>query len=125
MASDADARCRYQLIPAHTRALKGRRAEQALVTYNRGMESDPPPAEVVSNDGVTYRIRRLTEVSQILPLLEKDRVFCALALCYLEPERFPQTRWFRAEGGSEEALVMRGTGSLRGPLLGFGADLFW
>ena len=88
------------------------------------MENDPPPHEVVTRDGVTYRIRRLTEVSQILPRLEKDRVFCAYALCQLEPERFSHTRWYLAEGDSGEALVMHSTGSLRGPVLGFGADLF-
>ncbi len=88
------------------------------------MENDPPPAEVVTKDGVTYRIRRLTEVSQILPRLEKDRAFCAYAICQLEPERFPHTRWYVAEGEGGEALVMHATGSLRGSLYGFGADLF-
>ena len=88
------------------------------------MENDPPPTEVVSKDGVTYRIWRLTEVSQILPRLEKDRAFCAYAICQLEPERFPHTRWYVAEGEGGEALVMHATGSLRGSLYGFGADLF-
>ena len=76
------------------------------------MENDPPPVEVVRKDGVTYRIRRLTEVSQILPRLEKDRVFAAYAICQLEPERFPHTRWYAADGGSGEALVMSGTGEV-------------
>ena len=88
------------------------------------MANDAPPLEVVSKDGVTYRIRRLTEVSQILPRLEKDRVFCAYAICQLEPGRFPHTRWYVAEGEGDEALVMHGTGSLRRSLYGFGADLF-
>ena len=74
------------------------------------MENAPPPVEVVTRDSVTYRIRRLTEVSQVLPRLEKDRVFCAYALCQLEPERFPHTRWYVADGEDREALVMSGTG---------------
>ena len=88
------------------------------------MESGPLPVEVVRKDGATYRIRRLTEVSQILPRLEKDRVFCAYAICHLEPERFQHTRWYVAEGDTGEALVMHGTGSLNGGLYGYGADLF-
>jgi len=88
------------------------------------MENHPPTDEVVTRGGVTYRIHRLTEVSQILPRLEKHRVFSAYALCQLEPERFPHTRWYLAQGGSDEALVMHGTGSLRGPVLGLGGDLF-
>ena len=88
------------------------------------MENDPSPVEVVSKDGITYRIRRLTEVSQILPRLEKDRVFAVYAICQLEPKRFPHTRWYVAEGGAGEALIMSGTGSLRSSLYGFGADLF-
>ncbi len=88
------------------------------------MENAPPPVEVVTRDSVTYRIRRLTEVSQVLPRLEKDRVFCAYALCQLEPERFPHTRWYVADGEDREALVMSGTGSLRSSLYGYGADLF-
>ncbi len=45
------------------------------------MENDPLPVEVVTKNGVTYRIRRLTEVSQVLPRLEKDRMFAAYAIC--------------------------------------------
>ena len=82
------------------------------------MENAPPPAEVVRKDGITYRIRRLTEVSQILPRLEQGRVFAVYAICQLEPERFPHTRWYVAEGDGGEALVMHGTGSLRGSLYG-------
>ena len=88
------------------------------------MENDPPPVEVVTKDGVTYRIRQLTEVSQVLPRLERDQVFAAYAICQLEPERFPYTRWYVAEGETGEALVMSGTDSLRSEFYGFGADLF-
>ena len=88
------------------------------------MENDPPPAEAVPKNGVTYFIRHLTEVAQILPRLEKDRLFCVYAICQLEPERFPHTRWYVAEGEAGEALVMHGTGSLRSSLYGYGADLF-
>ncbi len=88
------------------------------------MENDPPSVEVVTKEGVTYKVRRLTEVSQILPRLEKDRVFAVYAICQLEPGRFPHTRWYVAEGDTGEALVMHGTGSLRSSLYGYGADLF-
>ena len=81
---------------------------------SEGKRNDPPPVEMVSKDGITYRIRQLTEVSQILPRLEKDRVFAAYAICQLEPECFPHTTWYVAEGEDGEALVMHGTGSLRG-----------
>ena len=91
---------------------------------SEGKRNDPPPVEMVSKDGITYRIRQLTEVSQILPRLEKDRVFAAYAICQLEPECFPHTTWYVAEGEDGEALVMHGTGSLRGSLNRFGSDLF-
>ena len=79
---------------------------------------------VRSKDGSTYQVQRLTEVSEILPRLEPERAYAAYAICQLEPHRFPHTRWYLAQGDSGEALLMYATGSLRGPYLGFGADLF-
>ncbi len=61
------------------------------------MENDAPPAEVATKGDVTYRIRQLTEASRVLPRLERDRVFCAYAICQLEPERFSHTTWYMAE----------------------------
>jgi RimJ/RimL family protein N-acetyltransferase len=81
-------------------------------------------SEVVeSAQGVTY-IPRLTEVSEILPRLEVDRIYSAYAICQLEPDRFPYTCWYRAEGDTGEALVMHSLGSMESNLWGYGAGVF-
>ncbi|MFQ5880006.1 MAG: hypothetical protein ACE5IZ_07545, partial [Dehalococcoidia bacterium] len=80
--------------------------------------------KVTTKDGRTYYIERLTDPAVILSLLEPKRAYAAYAICQLEPERFPYTRWYLAKGDAGEALVMHSLGSLESNLWGYGAGLF-
>lgn len=56
------------------------------------------------------RVRRLTELDDVLGYLDQDRPYAAAAYLYLEPYHLPYSRWMLAEAGERWALALLGGG---------------
>ena len=54
-----------------------------------------------------WNVRKLTDQTEILAFLERDRLYATYAIADLEPEMFQYTRWYRAEtNGKPCSLAM-------------------
>jgi ribosomal protein S18 acetylase RimI-like enzyme len=54
-----------------------------------------------------WNVRKLTDQTEILAFLERDRLYATYAIADLEPEMFQYTRWYRAEtNGKPRSLAM-------------------
>jgi ribosomal protein S18 acetylase RimI-like enzyme len=57
-----------------------------------------------------WNVRRLTDRTEILAFLERDRLYAAYAIGDLEPEMFQHSHWYLAEAdGAARSLILRFT----------------
>jgi len=68
----------------------------------------------------TYVVRRLEDRNTIRRLLEERPAYCAYALGQLEPDLFPLSRWWLAEGEGSRALLLHSRGGLGNALFALG-----
>lgn len=68
----------------------------------------------------TYLVRRLEDPDTIRRLLEPRPTYSAYALGQLEPDLFPFSRWWLAEGEGGRALVLHSRGGLGNALFALG-----
>lgn len=68
----------------------------------------------------TYIVRRLEDRDTIRQLLEGRPAYSAYALGQLEPDRFPLSRWWLAEGEGSWALLLHSRGGLGNALFALG-----
>ncbi|MEX2237915.1 MAG: GNAT family N-acetyltransferase [Dehalococcoidia bacterium] len=70
------------------------------------------PRPALARARQTYHVRELQERGEIAALLNGDRSYAAYALGQLEQAYFTQSRWWRAQSGRGEGLVLHSRGGL-------------
>ena len=77
-------------------------------------------AATSSRAAETYAVRRLSDREAIRRLLDVRRAYAAYALGQLEPDRFPFSEWWLAEGDGGQALLLHSRGGLGNALFALG-----
>jgi len=79
-----------------------------------------PRAAASAKTAETYVVRRLEGQEAIRRLLEGRRAYTAYALGQLEPDRFPFSQWWLADGAGGQALLLLSRGGLGNALFALG-----
>ena len=85
------------------------------------VENGMSRASASTREVETYVVRRLQDQGAIARLLDAARrAYAAYALAQLEPDLFPSSRWWLAEGDGGRALLLHSRGGLGNALFALG-----